>query len=380
MPPERENDIHIMDWVCQNREIFKDNNIKIINYCRLYLHVTTLSELFDAQGDTMLDYMYQCRRPPWFNSRQYITIQRRPSEHQITKKWKRLCHMWCSPTTLKRLSKISLGPWTHKATGFRPHRQSYIEVTDHEHIQLYHFHDNKYWTVRAANGRNNTVILQQPTEWRPGPRANPITLTTHSIQPDGSRFQIKGHNPQYNSNPATALPANNNFKTYISNLAPWIQDLIGSYSLHQPHHLIHQLLRALPEVIPKIYLASSGRVTPDKIMIYSWVVGTPRGTIIASGRGVGRGPPTLRRCETWAQLSCAFFFQHFHDHFSPEQQLQITNIITHKGLAKHPIRDTTGYTTLLVPHPIHLTKRSMSHPKRSAQNSDNFCIPLRRTT
>jgi hypothetical protein len=27
------------------------------------------------------------------------------------------------------------------------------------------------------------------------------------------------------------------------------------------------------------------------------------------------------------------FFQHLHDHFAPEQKLQITNIITHKGLA-----------------------------------------------
>jgi hypothetical protein len=137
MRPERENDIHIMDWVCKHREIFKDNDIRIINYSRLYLHVTTLSELFDAQGDTMLDYsMYQCQRPPWFNPKQYITIQRRPSKYQITKKWKRLCHMWCSPTTLKRLSKISLGLWTHKATSFRPHRQSYIETINTERTQI----------------------------------------------------------------------------------------------------------------------------------------------------------------------------------------------------------------------------------------------------
>jgi hypothetical protein len=47
MPPDRKNDIYIMDWVCQRREQFKDRDIQIINYCRQYLHITTVSELFD---------------------------------------------------------------------------------------------------------------------------------------------------------------------------------------------------------------------------------------------------------------------------------------------------------------------------------------------
>jgi len=63
--------------------------LKILNYCRLHLHVTTVSELFDADGLYVLPHIYQCSREPWFNPSQYITLQRRPSEHQIRHKWQR---------------------------------------------------------------------------------------------------------------------------------------------------------------------------------------------------------------------------------------------------------------------------------------------------
>lgn len=69
-PPERLGDIHIMDYAMQCGS-FKPANIKIVNYCRLYLHVTTVSELFNAAGTHILPAMLQCRRSPWFDPATY---------------------------------------------------------------------------------------------------------------------------------------------------------------------------------------------------------------------------------------------------------------------------------------------------------------------
>jgi hypothetical protein len=85
--PERAGtDIHIMDYAI-DFGIFSDADMHILNYCRLYLHATTISELFDAAGLQILSDMFQCRRPTWFDPDTIITIQKRPSDYQIKYVW-----------------------------------------------------------------------------------------------------------------------------------------------------------------------------------------------------------------------------------------------------------------------------------------------------
>ena len=62
---------------------FSDQDLAIINYCRLYLHVTTVSELFDAEGQNIIQDLFECRREPWFNPDTHVTLQNRPSSYQI---------------------------------------------------------------------------------------------------------------------------------------------------------------------------------------------------------------------------------------------------------------------------------------------------------
>lgn len=72
------DDIHIMDHAISSG-LFNSKAIPILNYCRLYLHVTTILELFDADGYQKLPKMFQCVRPPWFNPKTYTMIQHCPS-------------------------------------------------------------------------------------------------------------------------------------------------------------------------------------------------------------------------------------------------------------------------------------------------------------
>eukprot|EP00957_Ditylum_brightwellii_P211670 15366453-Ditylum_brightwellii.AAC.2 len=55
-PPQHRHDQHIMSTVI-NSNAFKLHKIKCINYCRLYLGVTTLSDITLADGETMDSHM-----------------------------------------------------------------------------------------------------------------------------------------------------------------------------------------------------------------------------------------------------------------------------------------------------------------------------------
>jgi hypothetical protein len=58
--------MHLMD-IAQTHPTLSTHDLRIINYCRLYLHVTTVSELLDAEGFRVLPSMMKCQRPPWFD-------------------------------------------------------------------------------------------------------------------------------------------------------------------------------------------------------------------------------------------------------------------------------------------------------------------------
>ena len=59
--PERDDDDrYIMEVAIQSKR-FTDKDLRIINYCRLYLHLTTISEMFDANGHSLMDHPSTCQ-------------------------------------------------------------------------------------------------------------------------------------------------------------------------------------------------------------------------------------------------------------------------------------------------------------------------------
>jgi hypothetical protein len=89
-PIERLGDFHIMDYAIQSG-CFDEEALRIINYCQLHLHVTTISELFNADGTYMLPEMFACRRAPWMDPTTIVTLQKKPGDYQIRYRWKQLC-------------------------------------------------------------------------------------------------------------------------------------------------------------------------------------------------------------------------------------------------------------------------------------------------
>ena len=62
VPSEWEGDRHIMDIVLAHPTFTKYDH-RIINYCHMYLHVTTVSELLDADGRKIQPHVWKCHCP-----------------------------------------------------------------------------------------------------------------------------------------------------------------------------------------------------------------------------------------------------------------------------------------------------------------------------
>ena len=169
IPPERHADIHIMKWASAS-PTFLDNDLKTLNYCRMHLHVTTISELFHIASTQILPYMYDCVRPPWYNTKQYTPIQPRPSAYQIRKVWKPFCDTWIEKI---QNEEYQLGSTTGRATHCRPYRQSYQDI-DAPDQPIYHWITDSYWLMKQYTDlerpHTHTRLitskpLQNPCEW-----------------------------------------------------------------------------------------------------------------------------------------------------------------------------------------------------------------------
>ena len=178
VPPERTNDQHIMEWVVEHSELL-DHAIRIINYCRLYVHATTVSELFDESGLCILPHMYNCQRPPWFNKKQFMPLQVRPSAYQIKRIWKPFCcDRWIQKVAVSS-QQYSLRKWISRAAHYHPYRTSYADNGPPPTTKFYKWHLDSFWKMELTPTTHSDwclLSLKFPSVWRPTPSATPIHL------------------------------------------------------------------------------------------------------------------------------------------------------------------------------------------------------------
>jgi hypothetical protein len=164
-PIERLGDFHIMDYAIQSGR-FDEETLRIINHCRLYLHVTTVSELCNADGTSMLPEMFACRRAPWMDPTMIVTLQKKPNDYQIRYWWKRLCHKWCKEDGFVA-EDIKLREWLQPSQKLRLRQSTYTE-SEPTPI-LYHWKDNCYWEYLPGQPLSANAIQTQmaPTPKKP---------------------------------------------------------------------------------------------------------------------------------------------------------------------------------------------------------------------
>jgi hypothetical protein len=294
---ERVGDFHIMD-VAIKSGLFQPADLKILNYCRLYLHVTTVSELFDADGLYILPHIFQCHREPWFSPSKFITLQRRPSEHQIRYKWQRLLRQWMKDDG-SIANSIYLGQWLSPPDKLRRRRSTYyirsVPPT------LHHWYQGVYWEYRKHACDPSIFIRIQPTQESHQFDSLPVTaeiLDDHRLRL--SPFFSPIRQP-------TALPrVYHDFDQYIATLPAWEQNVLsGVHLFASPDEIVDHIRRATRPT-STTQLVSDGSQQHES-MSFGWILGITDGPILAEHSGPAYGHPSSHRAEGWGMLSGARF-------------------------------------------------------------------------
>ena len=297
---ERVGDFHIMDAAIRS-SLFRPADLKLLNYCRLYLHVTTVSELFDADGLYVLPHIYQCFREPWFNPSQFITLQRRPSAHQIRYQWQRLLRQWIKDDG-SIAESLYLGQWLTTPNLFRRRRSTYYLPVPQPTLQ--HWHDGKYWEYRLHACDPSIFIRIRPQEWIPTSDSIPVTVELL----DESRLRLSHFFSPIR--PTIDHPRIfYDFEHYIATLPSWEQNILSGVQLFFSPDEIVIHIQSATRPASKTQIVSDGSQQHTS-MSFGWILGITDGPTLAEHSGPAYGHPSSHRAEGWGMLSGARFLLH----------------------------------------------------------------------
>ena len=85
--PCRVNDVSLIEAVMEHKEKFTEQEILMLNRCKLYLNVLYLSDITTGNGEQVTEQAFDCAKDPYRHSSIKWRYQPRPSEEMISK-WK----------------------------------------------------------------------------------------------------------------------------------------------------------------------------------------------------------------------------------------------------------------------------------------------------
>jgi len=292
--PERDDDVYIMDVVRQSNQ-FSDKDTKIVNYCRLYLHITTVSEMFDAEGQHIMDHILRCQRAPWFDPTINVAIQRRPSDHQIRTKWMRLCHVVKTVPTPK-------GNWI---LPLRLRRETYC-IADNTSSKVYHWYAGAYWECSSPRVVDSKLrrVLTRASQWNPATSSGvPLQITARVHKTIYTTIPSHTNIPRVETE---VPPGPLQFCDHVTTLDPWARTLLSN--IHWIHSLeyVCDLFEQMPADLP-VLVVSDGSSIDGENMSYGVTIGLMDGRILVELMGPASGPTSSHRSECTGCLAGAVF-------------------------------------------------------------------------
>lgn len=347
-PPERSSDIYIMEYAIRSNN-FDSNELKIINYCRQYLHITTVSELFDAAGKKLLPHIVKCRRPPWADPNQYIILQHRPSSYQIRHKWLRLLREFSNNDNTPKQC-VTFDDWNRSGIRLRSRRESYFCTRS---SSLYHWHDHHYWLLSPLPTDTSHFELSHATDWQPHDFDNPVQIQRIPAKHGRSVYSTVNYTCPINQGEPSPTPESQTDQTFHQYLktAPRLDYYLLKYTSFPicARTTMHEIQRLSQQRII-LYEVSDGSMN-NQSLSFGWVLGTRDGRKLAWGKGPGYGTDTSHRAEGWGKLAAAKFLYHL-SKFTSTSYPDTTRIISYadnKGLIstlQQRLRYTTTYPNI----------------------------------
>jgi hypothetical protein len=246
--PERHDDMYIMEVATKSQQ-FTEKDLHIINYCRLYLHITTISEMFDADGNLIMEHIRKCNRAPWFDPAINVSIQRRPSEHQIRTRWRSMC-------AVASTSPPPCGSWI---LPLRIQRKTYCLAGLDTSI-IRHWYAGSYWECSPARVVDNKfwLTLIRPTDWTPTYTTDvPVHILTRVHMTIYT--QITSQSYQIPPVPKRTS-AQSTFSDHILTLDPWAQSLLSSINWLHGIEIVTEVLSHMPSEIPLLVVSDRSSI------------------------------------------------------------------------------------------------------------------------
>ncbi len=291
-PIQREHDFHIMDLVLESGR-FKTREIRMLNYCRLFLGVTTISDVATADGKEIDRTMFLGNPSLLASRNKWMKAEQAKPYATAWVLWRRALRLWSD--WRGRLHQ-PLGRWLLPGPSLGRTWSSYVTKTSKTLILV------KEGVYESYSPKRHRIYPVTPDG-----TITSLPLDAYPVSIKFSPRSIKVHRSP-GLFPIFAASQPRTFEEYLDTLAPWDRLLFDHLDLSIDPYVIIETLASTTA----IYSASDGSVK-DHQGSFGWLLSTPDGTVIlkCSGPAYGRQMKSYR-AEGYGVLSLLRFIYHLY--------------------------------------------------------------------
>jgi hypothetical protein len=332
---QRQNDEHIMDRIIRSKA-FLPHDIKRINYCRMYLQITTVSDMCMADGIHLDQAVADGERSHLTSQSSWLHFyQGRPNEH-VWLFWRR----FVLPIWFNREDELHspLGPWLHTADNLRRQWKAYY---DPRRDFLYVSHEATFHQYDRPSRECPDFSFGIATTWTPDCYSLPVDAYLVNEE-----YQIHHDLPQLFPSDPPFQPSS--FEEYLNHLPPNEKDLFQDLDMSQDCYAFTDLVSDFdPEyndLLVQLLNVSDGSAF-DASMSFGWAMSLPDGTRLATCSGPAPGAKQSSfRAEGYGMFSLVRFLHHLITYCGTQPVWKIKLICDNEGLIKR-LQQSIQYTT-----------------------------------
>ena len=306
---QRQHDKFIMDIVIASGK-FKPFQIRMVNYCRLYLRVLTVADISNANGTSITPGAFQGLPSAINTNSNWCHVHQKRPGSRAWQAWRKACRIFSDRGT--QVLDQPLGPWTVPANELRiqwqfwHHRQA---------DQLYRRRLDGTFTIHTRMQFDFDADIAAHSPDLPA-----AAIPVDAASPAPGVYRMKAHYNQWQL-PQPGLPPPLDLHGYINQLDDWEQELLQGLVLKVSQHNLFAAVQQEPFLI-----ASDGSQQPDNKASFGWILSTNSGHRLATCTGASYGARiTSYRAEGYGVLSACRILHHLRSHF--QLQVQACTIV-----------------------------------------------------
>ena len=305
--PQRHNDEYIMDVLMASNH-YTPAEIRKLNYCRLFLNVTTIADIAKPCGK-VVDESLLHGAPSLYSSRSnHLSIHQETPSPSEWKLWRRAYLIW---SDIHGNLRTPLGEWIQPIHAQRNRHFAYQEGLC---LWIRQSNPTQYREYRAPSGTTTYSATFQVLDFMMiPPTAIPVGIQECAGIPDHWHIATPG---QSVTPPAeTSNPADLTFQEIIHTLNEWEVELLKDVEMEE------DTFELCVDLQPFQRAASDGSVRHHRQGAFGWTIRNENGQRVAARMGPASGSkPTSYRAEAYGMLSLLQFLirikeytsMHFH--------------------------------------------------------------------